>query len=289
MNTDTNVSAKTITLISIVLAVAAFLIVNPVLAQEDASSTAPADDSSTTTDTTLGESTSTQSDTAISEATTSDSSTDAAIETTETSSDKSTSGADDSSSATDTSTTPAADSASDTSGSKTPAEQPPVGLTEVHIIGMKYIDYFTDGATTVEFPGDPDIDSHLSEKDAPIPTREGLTWRQTIGNYLYDTSSGDLEASQYAIQSDGKIIAKYPPFVSSTSTPATGDLDSDIATPTNTTNTSDGSTDASNANENASSTTATVSANPTTDLSNTDESSPPPSTDPTSSPAQSDQ
>jgi hypothetical protein len=103
----------------------------------------------------------------------------------------------------------------------TPVEAPPEGLTEVHIIGTKYIDYFTDGTTTVSFPGDPDIDSHFSEPDAPIPTHEGLTWVNTTGQPLYDTASGDLEVGQYAVQSKGSYIQKNFPFVSSTSTPDT--------------------------------------------------------------------
>jgi hypothetical protein len=220
MKTGTNVSVKTIILTGIALAVAAFLIVSPVLAQEDPSSTASVGDSSTTTEPTSGEFTSAQSDTVTSEATTSGSSTDAVIETTETLSGKSTSEADDSSSAIDTSTTPAADSATDTSGSATTAEQPPAGLTEVHIIGTKYIDYFTDGTTVASYPGDPEIDSHFSEPNAPIPTREGLTWLRTIGDNLYDTPSGDLEVGQYALQSDGSYVENTPLFVSSTSSPA---------------------------------------------------------------------
>jgi hypothetical protein len=72
-------------------------------------------------------------------------------------------------------------------------EPPPKGLALVHIIGTKYIDYFTDGPTTAAFPGDPAIDSHFNVPNAPIPTHEGLTWDHTEGKYLYDTPSGDLE------------------------------------------------------------------------------------------------
>jgi hypothetical protein len=103
----------------------------------------------------------------------------------------------------------------------TPSQQPaPEGLAEVHIIGTKCTDYFTDGTTEYSFPGDPEIHAHIAEKDAPIPTHEGLTWVHSTGQPLYDTPSGDLEEGQYAVQSDGSIIAKPPPFVSSTSTPA---------------------------------------------------------------------
>jgi hypothetical protein len=62
-----------------------------------------------------------------------------------------------------------------------PTEAPPTGLTEVHIIGTKYVDYFTDGTTVTAYPGDPEIDAHLAEKDAPIPMHEGLTWVHTTG------------------------------------------------------------------------------------------------------------
>jgi hypothetical protein len=88
----------------------------------------------------------------------------------------------------------------------------------VHIIGTKYIDYFTDGTS---YPGDPDIDANLSKPNAPIPTHNGLTWDRTTSQYLYDTPSGDLEMGNYALQADGQYIANAPPSVSSTSTPAT--------------------------------------------------------------------
>jgi hypothetical protein len=88
--------------------------------------------------------------------------------------------------------TPANESASTTvvtssSSTSTPGiEPPPQGLTEVHIIGTKYIDYFTDGSTTFAFPGDPAIDSHFNVPNAQIPTHEGLTWVHTTGQHLYD-------------------------------------------------------------------------------------------------------
>src|SRR5262249_54897334 len=87
------------------------------------------------------------------------------------------------------------------------SETPPVGMTEVHIIGTKYTDYFTDGTTITSYPGDPAIDSNLDKPNAPVPTHEGLTWVQTTGQNLYDTSSGDLEPGDYAVESNGKIIA----------------------------------------------------------------------------------
>jgi len=102
---------------------------------------------------------------------------------------------------------------------KKPIEAAPAGLTEVHIIGTKYIDYFTDGSTTIPVPGDPVIDGHLSDPGAPLPTHEGMTWVHTTGRSLYDTPSGDLEVGDYAVQADGSYIENAPPLVSSTSTP----------------------------------------------------------------------
>src|SRR5690348_4394803 len=53
--------------------------------------------------------------------------------------------------------------AADVPSSSTAVTQPaPEGLTLVHIIGTKYIDYFTDGTSEYSFPGDPDIDSHFN-------------------------------------------------------------------------------------------------------------------------------
>jgi hypothetical protein len=92
------------------------------------------------------------------------------------------------------------------------------GLT---IVGTKYTDYFTDGTTTVSFAGNPAIDGNLNKPNAKIPSHEGLTWVHTTGGYLYDTPSGDLEIGDYALQPSGPYIQNAPPFVSSTSTPAT--------------------------------------------------------------------
>jgi len=58
---------------------------------------------------------------------------------------------------------------------KPPADAPPAGFTKVHIIGTKYIDYFTDGSTTIAIPGDPKIDGNLDKPDAPMPTHAGMT------------------------------------------------------------------------------------------------------------------
>jgi hypothetical protein len=106
------------------------------------------------------------------------------------------------------------------SDSMKPAELPPQGLIEVHIVGTKYIDYFTDGTTITAYPGDPKIDGNLNKPDAPIPVHEGLTWVHTAGGYLYDTKSGDLDVGEYAVQPNAAYIANARPFVSSTSTPA---------------------------------------------------------------------
>jgi hypothetical protein len=119
-------------------------------------------------------------------------------------------------------------------------EPPPQGLTLVHIVGTKYVDYFTDGTSIVSFPGDPAIDSHFSEPNAPIPTHEGMTWVHTTGGYLYDTPSGDLEVGDYAVQPDQSYIENAPPFVSSTSTPA------QIATSTTSSTATDTSSTTSN-------------------------------------------
>ena len=105
-------------------------------------------------------------------------------------------------------------------GNKPSTDAPPPGLTLVHIIGPKYIDYFTDGTTTIAVPGDPNIDGNLDKPNAPIPTHAGMTWVHTTGGHLYDTPSGDLERGDYAAEGNGSYVQNAPPFVSSTSTPA---------------------------------------------------------------------
>jgi hypothetical protein len=47
-------------------------------------------------------------------------------------------------------------------------------LKLVHVVGTKYIDYFTDGTKTYSFPGNPDIDTNLNKPNAPIPTHGNL-------------------------------------------------------------------------------------------------------------------
>jgi hypothetical protein len=127
-----------------------------------------------------------------------------------------------------------------------PSEPPPQGLVEVHIIGTKYIDYFTDGTTITAYPGDPEIDGNLNKPDAPIPTHEGLTWVHTTGGYLYDTESGDLDVGEYAVQPNATYITNAPPFVSSTSTPADrGESVSTEVTPPDTSSTSPTTSDSS--------------------------------------------
>jgi len=144
----------------------------------------------------------------------------------------------------------------DTATHITPLEPSPVGLTEVHIVGTKYIDYFTDGSTTIAVPGDPIIDGHLSDPGVPLPTHEGMTWVHTTGSSLYDTPSGDLELGDYALQPSGYYAENAPPFVSSTST------SSQITTST----TSDTATDTSSstATLSDSSSGTTISPKPTT-------------------------
>jgi hypothetical protein len=103
----------------------------------------------------------------------------------------------------------------------TPATEPPLQvLNEVHVIGTKYTDYFTDGTIITSYPGDPEVDGNLNKRDAPIPTHAGLFWVHTSSTYLYDTPSGDLDIGDYAVQPDGSYIENAAPFVSSTSTPA---------------------------------------------------------------------
>ena len=85
-------------------------------------------------------------------------------------------------------------------------------LKLVHVVGMKYIDYFTDGTKTYTFPGNPDIDSNLNKPNAPIPSHTGLTWVSTSGMEAYDTASGDLEVGDYAQEADGSYISNLPAY-----------------------------------------------------------------------------
>jgi hypothetical protein len=85
-------------------------------------------------------------------------------------------------------------------------------LKLVHVVGSKYVDYFTDGKKTYSFPGDPDIDSNLNKPNAPIPTQGDLTWVSTSGMDAYGTPSGDLESGDYAQESDGSYISNVPAY-----------------------------------------------------------------------------
>jgi len=89
----------------------------------------------------------------------------------------------------------------------TPSAQ---SLTLVHHVGMKYVDYCTDGSTLTAFPGNPDIDANFDKPDAPQPTcPAGQTWHHTTSMPAYDTASGDLQVGQYALV-DGAFVAHYP-------------------------------------------------------------------------------
>ena len=82
----------------------------------------------------------------------------------------------------------------------------------MHVVGSKYIDYFTDGKKTYSFPGNPDIDSNLNKPNSPIPTHGTLTWVSSSGMDAYDTPSGDLESGDYAQESDGSYISNIPAY-----------------------------------------------------------------------------
>jgi hypothetical protein len=91
-----------------------------------------------------------------------------------------------------------------------PSSKPTLKL--VHVVGTKYIDYFTDGTKTYSFPGNPDIDSNLNKPNAPIPSHGNLKWVSTSGMEAYDTPSGDLESGDYAQESDGSYISSIPAY-----------------------------------------------------------------------------
>ena len=82
----------------------------------------------------------------------------------------------------------------------------------VHVVGTKYVDYFTDGSKTYSFPGNPDIDANLNKPNAPIPTHGNLTWVSASGMEAYDTPSGDLESGDYAQEADGSYISNVPAY-----------------------------------------------------------------------------
>jgi len=85
-------------------------------------------------------------------------------------------------------------------------------LKLVHVVGTKYIDYFTDGTKTYSFPGNLDIDSNLNKPSAPIPSHGNLKWVSTSGMEAYDTPSGDLEVGDYAQEADGSYITNVPAY-----------------------------------------------------------------------------
>ena len=92
-----------------------------------------------------------------------------------------------STSSTSASSTPPATDASSTSATPPAQTQAPAQsqaqslpsskptLKLVHVVGTKYVDYFTDGTKTYSFPGNPDIDSNLNKPNAPIPSHGNLT------------------------------------------------------------------------------------------------------------------
>ena len=80
-----------------------------------------------------------------------------------------------------TSSTSASSTPPSTDASSTPAtppaqshaqSQPSNGakptLKLVHVVGSKYIDYFTDGTKTYSFPGNPDIDANLNKPSSHV-------------------------------------------------------------------------------------------------------------------------
>ena len=121
--------------------------------------------------------------------------------------------------ATSTTVAPPTDSATSTANALLPlamrkarvlARSSPVkskpALKLVHVVGSKYVDFFTDGTTIFSFPGDPSIDANLNKPNAPIPTHAGLTWVSSKAMEAYDTASGDLEPGTYAQEANGSFI-----------------------------------------------------------------------------------
>src|SRR6516164_9212685 len=119
--------------------------------------------------------------------------------------------------ATDASSTPATPPAQTQTPDLSQAQSQPSNgakptLKLVHVVGTKYIDYFTDGAKTYSFLGNPDIDSNLNKPNAPIPTHGNLAWVSTSGMEAYNTASGDLEEGTYAQEADGSYIYNTPAY-----------------------------------------------------------------------------
>jgi hypothetical protein len=159
-------------------------------------------------------------------------------------------------SATDASSTPVAlpaqiQGSAQSQGQTQSPSKPTLKL--VHVVGTKYIDYFTDGTKTYSYPGNPDIDSNLNKPNAPIPSHAGLTWVSTSGMEAYDTPSGDLEPGDYAQESDGSFISNVPAY---TYTDAT----SSVPIPTHMARSKTDPTVATPTTNDASSTTATSTA-----------------------------
>ena len=85
-------------------------------------------------------------------------------------------------------------------------------LKLVHVVGTKYVDYFTDGKKTYSFPGNSDIDANLNKPNSPIPYHSGLKWVSTSGMEAYDTASGNLKSGTYAQEADGSFISNIPSY-----------------------------------------------------------------------------
>ena len=141
-------------------------------------------------------------------------------------------------SATDASSTspnpPAQTQAPPQSQAQSPSSGKPA-LKLVHVVGTKYIDYFTDGAKTYSFPGNPDVDSNLNKPNAPIPFHGNLKWVSTSGMEAYDTPSGDLEVGDYAQESDGSYISNVPAYTyadATSSAPIAAHISTSKADPT---------------------------------------------------------
>ena len=123
-------------------------------------------------------------------------------------------------------------------------------LKLVHVVGSKYVDYFTDGTKAYSFPGNPDSDSNLNKPNAPIPSHGNLTWVSTSGMDAYDTPSGDLESGDYAQESDGSYVSNIPAYTYSDATSsvpivahiATSKADPTLAAPTTDSSTLSGTT-----------------------------------------------
>ena len=114
--------------------------------------------------------------------------------------------------ATDASSTPATPPTQTQTPDQSQAQSQPSNAAKptlrlVHVVGTKYVDYFTDGTKTYSFPGDPKIDGNLNKPNAPIPTHADLKWVSTSGMEAYDTTSGDLEVGDYSQESDGSYIS----------------------------------------------------------------------------------